>query len=674
MKLTKYGLITSLPNDLTPEPNQKTIDLLTECIPVNSTVLHAGAHIGRLTIPLAKRAKNLIAFEPQRLPYYSLCANCLQNDQSHVICLQQAVGQVTDSIRVPEINLQFPQNLGDLNLTNFYEHGNKVKMIRIDDLKLVNLHLLVLDVNSMELKALQGAQQTLRALRPTIYVRSYQDQATKLLRQLRAFQYTTLIHAITKEEIYLFSFHQDKPCPVDPDKHDLQPITRDKALIELIVPDPKDTIREINRLEDGIIENYVKMAEHLGSLHEVDKALEMLQKTHHLQPRDWRLYYKAVNILSTHGRYRDALNYAEIALNLDGPIDVTYARAILLGALGRHHEAIACYNQVLEFRPDDANAHFNKAIDLLKTKQYREGWAEYEWRFKTPTTALLNLNAFLPNLPMWEGQILHNKRILLFLEQGVGDQIQMLRYIKDVKALGATTVVSCYPAMERLLKTIKEIDEVVVHKDDISLPEVKCDYMQSLMSLPRIFDVDDVSLTRPDCPYIKVKKTNRFCDVSKQIGKKVGICWAGNETHALDYCRSCKLEHFQCLQQPGITLVNLQMSQSNRYWVNQGYIDLLAGADITCIDPTPKIRDFKDTADLLRSLDLVVTVDTSVAHLAGAMGVPCWVALGQNSDWRWGTEGSETLWYPSLRLFRGDKWSEVFYNIKEALNELNITR
>ena len=699
IKSCKNGLMSFNTNDLYVgrslqeygEFSEKEADLYRAIVKPGDSVLDIGANIGVFSLVFGKLvgpAGTVMAFEPQRIPYYTLCGNMVINELTNVLCMQFAVSNTSGTIHVPELDPRAPNNFGGLSLCEPTESfGHSVKKVRIDDFNLPRCDFIKIDVEGMEVEVLLGATETIDRCRPVIYAEcDRQEKTTELIMTIRKRGYKTSVHApfiynpenfagnptnvfSNQASISIFAYPNEKDCPIDPKQFDMFEVGRDRTFRIAGAP-PQDSMRVINETEYNIIQGYCLMAEtYSEKMFNVDKAMYYLEKAIEINPDDWRLYNKALPILGRFTKFEEALVYANTAIDKGGNIDVVFNKAIILGAIDRLEESIECYDQVLEFRPEDPECNFSRALELLKLGRFKEGWEGYEWRFKRGSQAVREMIGFLPVKPKWNGEPLDGKKILLYIEQGAGDQIHFIRYAKMVKERGGHVIAACYPALEKIVRDIEGIDEVVVHGDDISLPvDLDCDFIQSIMSLPRIFGANETNI--PGDTYIKVRKTKKFSDLDNESAFLIGICWAGSEIHPRDYWRSCELKQFNILTDlQDVKFVNLQMSSSKRIWQQCGNVDLIDGAVVPMIDVRERIIDFRDTADLINRLDLVITVDTSIAHLAGAMGKPTWVALGHNTDWRWGMEGERTPWYPSMRLFRGNSWEENFTNIKKALEK-----
>ncbi|MFV1977194.1 MAG: glycosyltransferase family 9 protein, partial [Candidatus Scalindua sp.] len=312
-------------------------------------------------------------------------------------------------------------------------------------------------------------------------------------------------------------------------------------------------------------------------------------------------------------------------------------------------------------KPDFALAHVNISFVLLLTENFKQGWQEYEWRLRikgrTPKTLLK---------PLWDGSSLNGKSILVYTEQGFGDSIQFVRYLPMVKAQNGRVIVECQQSLCRLLKNCDGIDEIIekTHNDEAPM---QIDVHVPLLSLAGIFDVNMDSISSY-VPYIKpdpvlVSEWNTILDHDSNF--KVGIVWASDPKNKNIYHKkSCKLNDFESISGiPGLSFYSLQKGPASAEVHNSP-----KGMKIISLDN--ELNDFADTAAVIANLDLVISVDTAVAHLTGAIGKPVWTLLPFASDWRWLLKHKDSPWYPSMRLFRqyqpGD-WGGVFDKVKQAL-------
>jgi tetratricopeptide (TPR) repeat protein/glycosyltransferase involved in cell wall biosynthesis len=326
-----------------------------------------------------------------------------------------------------------------------------------------------------------------------------------------------------------------------------------------------------------------------------------------------------------------------------------------LKSQGKVQEAIDCYRRVLAIDPHHASAHNNLGHALLLSGDLPQGFAENEWRWQ-----VANYKPPRPPLPqpMWDGSDLSGKTILLYAEQGFGDTIQFIRYVPLVAQRGGTVIVECQPLLVRLLQTVAGIDRVIPRGE--VLP--KFDVQAPLLSLPHLFGTT-LDRVPAEISYLSAKSSELKLGESP-VQFKVGLVWAGSPTNRNDRHRSCRFADLApLLQIPGVCFYSLQ--KGDRASELQQ-----CSAATSVIDLSDQLNDFADTAAAVAQLDLVISVDTAVAHLAGALGKPVWLMLCTDPDWRWLLDRSNSPWYPTVRLFRqshaGD-WSTVIAEIQQTL-------
>ena len=320
------------------------------------------------------------------------------------------------------------------------------------------------------------------------------------------------------------------------------------------------------------------------------------------------------------------------------PVPLT-TRSTALLALGKVSEAEVCCSQALDKDPNFAEAHWNLALTLLLQGKFREGWQEYEWRWlKESFTSPLRHT----DIPLWDGSSPEGKNILLHAEQGFGDAMQFVRYALLVAGLGGKVLIECHPPLVSLFQEIKEFDAVI----PFGTPCSPCDWQAPFISLPRIFET--VLETIPSqTPYLKAPSdriaTWRRLMANHQKEFKIGLAWKGKNYP--DALRSCALLDFAPLAGKSAVIFSLQIGSGAEEITRppQG---------LNIVDLTPHIHDFADTAAMIDQLDLVISIDTAVAHLAGALGKPVFVMLPYAPDWRWMIGRSDSPWYPTMRLFR----------------------
>lgn len=335
---------------------------------------------------------------------------------------------------------------------------------------------------------------------------------------------------------------------------------------------------------------------------------------------------------------------------------------VILQKMNRLQEAEHYFRQAVSIGQKHVNSHFNLALVLLLQGKFVEGWKEYEWRYRIKGRTPVEHTQ-----PEWNGSTLMDKIILVQAEQGFGDTFQFVRYLPLVRAMGGRVILECQSGLQRLLHQSGLCDEIIQRTATGQL-DIPFDVHIRLLSLPRVFGTN-LATVPADVPYLQAEAWNaerwrkRF---SHDASFKVGIVWAGRPTHEDDQNRSMPLHFFVRLGEvPDVALYSLQKGVAvealNQLPVAHSVINL-----------DNELEDFADTAAAITQLDLVITVDTSVAHLAGALGCPVWVLLPYAPDWRWLTEREDCPWYPSMRLFRqvaSGEWEEVFTRIKDALCE-----
>jgi Tfp pilus assembly protein PilF len=321
-------------------------------------------------------------------------------------------------------------------------------------------------------------------------------------------------------------------------------------------------------------------------------------------------------------------------------------------------EALASYERALGIKPDHAEAHWNQALTWLLMGNFQQGWPEYEWRWKKSNSPA----GGLPQ-PLWDGSPLKGHAILLHAEQGLGDTLQFIRYAPLVKERGGKVIVECQPPLLRLLGSCPGIDQLVAQGS--GLPEFE--FHAPLLSLPHILGTTLATIPA-ETPYL-------FADDAlvehwrQELGSpqafKIAIAWQGALGNVRDAERSVSLVEFAPLAEvAGVQLISLQKGPGSEQISQAG--DRLAVMDMGAKTPA----DFMDTAAILRNVDLVVTVDTALAHLAGALGVQVWVVLPFYPDWRWLLDRADSPWYPTMRLFRQTErgnWQQVFDRMRTAL-------
>ncbi|MBD2121379.1 tetratricopeptide repeat protein [Trichocoleus sp. FACHB-262] len=325
---------------------------------------------------------------------------------------------------------------------------------------------------------------------------------------------------------------------------------------------------------------------------------------------------------------------------------------------GNFDQALACYERAIQLEPQRAIYHWNRSLLLLRSGDLDIGFSEFEARCQ--------MKALAPHSfpqPLWDGTNLQGRSILLHSEGGFGDTLQFVRYTPLVAERGGSVKIVAPQPLLRLLNTLAGVDQVISWEAD--LPDF--DVHIPLMSLPHLFRTS-LETIPASIPYLSPPEVLPFTLESlPNTFLKVGLTWGGNPEYGRDRSRSCLLEQFlPLLEIPEVTFYSLQKGPKAAELTN-------FPGEIALQNLSDRIHDFSDTAAAIAQLDLVITTDTSVAHLAGALGYPVWVLLNFVPDWRWFTDSDRTPWYPTMRLFRQTKlgdWSDVFERVNQALQNL----
>ncbi len=399
----------------------------------------------------------------------------------------------------------------------------------------------------------------------------------------------------------------------------------------------------------------------LKEMKRLDEAESLLARATAIDPANPKLWCNYAAIFEARGHYARMRELAEHACTLDP----TYPEAWNLLAngemeAGRYDEAIALYEKARAFDPYNSNANWNLALLWLLKGDFARGWPQFEWR-KRLQSAVIDRADYAG--VEWDGSPLAGRDILLHTEQGVGDAFQFVRFAAQLKASGARRVyLECPYPIVPLLSGVRGLDGVVAR----GVPLPAFDVHANLMSLPGLLGTTLDSIPA-DVPYIPVEPRTVGARVDAPAGTlTVGFVWAGNPLHGRDFLRSAPLESFRELAAiDGVKFFSLQKGDAAERELAAHPIDGV-------VDLAGDLRDFRDTAAVLQALDLVITVDTSVAHLAGALGRPTWLLLPHVPDFRWLLDRTDSPWYPTMRIFRQPEprdWESVFDAVAIALRE-----
>ena len=413
-------------------------------------------------------------------------------------------------------------------------------------------------------------------------------------------------------------------------------------------------------LRPNLIEAIFNRGNTLNGLKRYDDALAAYERTLALQPGHAGAHYNRATTLHEIGRYEEALTSHDRALALQPDFPKALSnRGATLYELRRHGEALASYDRAIALQPDFPEAHWNAASLRLLAGDFARGWAEYEWRWKYEAMALAKRNFAQP---LWCGEALNGETILLHAEQGLGDTIQFARYAPLVAARGGRVILEVDRRLHEVMTSLSGVTQVVSRGDTLPNFDRHC----PLLSLPLAFGTEFETI--PSSTSYLSAPSQKVTDWGIRLGAKgrrqVGLIWSGNPAHKRDQNRSVGLSTLLPILHTGATFVSLQKD------IRPADAAVLAQrGDI--VEFADKLGDFSDTAALMAQLDLIISVDTSTAHLAGALGRPVWILLPYLPDWRWLLDRDTSPWYPTARLFRQDEtrdWNRVVQHVCTALS------
>lgn len=434
-------------------------------------------------------------------------------------------------------------------------------------------------------------------------------------------------------------------------------------------------LRKAFALNPAQVETHIAWCQFRAAEHDQAGAWQWLRWALARQPD----HAEAVNmygiLLHNAGRFAEAVKCFSQAEAL-GNLAAASNRGNSLLDLGRMDEALRAHEMAVERAPESAGANYNLALTRLRLGDWRRGWPDYEarWNFREVHRA--------PRIfkqPRWQGEPLEGRRVLLHAEQGLGDTIQFCRYATLVAARGGVPILQVQSAAERLMLSLPVVRSGQAETARLGAKPPQFDLECPLLSLPAIFSTTVETVPWPGAylgaePYLACQKKAQFPDLrfhpSPHIGERplrIGLAWAGNPRYKADGQRSTNLKTLlSLLRTPGITWISLQKGAAAEQLAS-------LPSDVFVWDRCSHDRDLAETAALAATLDLIITTDTCIAHLAGAMGKPVWILLPHLSDWRWMQEIEVTPWYPTARLFRqrtpGD-WAGVVDHMTGELSSL----
>jgi Flp pilus assembly protein TadD len=408
------------------------------------------------------------------------------------------------------------------------------------------------------------------------------------------------------------------------------------------------------RLNPKFFEVLVNLGALLSGAGRLNEAISALTDAVRLRADFPELYVNLSNALRENWQIDDAIRAGEKALALKpGLTEAHLCIGAALACKGEFDLAISIYRQAIKIRPDFAAAHLNLGLALLVTGNIEQGWPEYEWRQRCP--AALPPRKF--SQPIWTGEKLDGKTILLHAEQGFGDAIHFVRYVPMVAEKGGKILLECQPVLVQLFRQVAGIERIIPSGAELGRFDLHC----PLPSLPFVFKTtfDSIPAKIPYLsadPQIAESWRQRIDRSGKHL--EIGLVWAGSAENRNDRNRSIALSKFSAL------------NASDRFRFHSLQIaPPPADAGFAVVDWSSHLKNFADTAGVIANLDLVISVDTSVAHLAGAMGKKAWLLLPFPPDWRWMLDRTDSPWYPTFHLFRQEKpgdWDAVIRRLPLA--------
>jgi Tfp pilus assembly protein PilF len=422
-----------------------------------------------------------------------------------------------------------------------------------------------------------------------------------------------------------------------------------------------DLIRRAIALDPNSSGAHSNLGSALKGKGQLDEAIAAYRRAIALNPNLSEAHNNLGNALKDKGQLDEAIAAFRQAIAVNPNLPEAHNNlGIVLRDTGHIDEAIAAYRRAIMIKPDDARVHWNLAILLLSMARFAEGWEEFEWRLKDATKRLRrDFGA-----PQWNGEDLSGKTLLTHTEGGYGDAFHFIRYVPLLRGRAKKMILECDSSLVGLFSNLPGVDQIIARGQ--TLPAF--DYHIPLQSLPRLFKTDLTNIPNA-VPYLHVPLENRsHCKerVQNDGRLKVGLVWAGS-AKPRDDRRTRGLDVFAPLgQTPGVRFFSLQKGPES---------SLARPPGLELVDFTDDLNDFMDSAALIENLDLVISVDTSVAHLAGALAKPVWVLIPFSADFRWLMDRTDSPWYPTMRLFRqkrrGD-WTSVGAEVAAALKTVRF--
>jgi tetratricopeptide (TPR) repeat protein len=415
-------------------------------------------------------------------------------------------------------------------------------------------------------------------------------------------------------------------------------------------------------LNPGFVEAYIELGNVFSDQHNLVEAFECFRRAAQCEPKSAEAYCNLGNSLAAMDRFEDAQAAYHTAIELKPDFALAYTcLGKSLSYSGDFPAAILALEKAIQLNPQLGVAHHALAVELLRLGDFRGGLVEYEWR-NEPLSAILSKAP--KSAVRWDGGDIHGQTIFIHGEQGFGDNLQFVRYVPMLKERGGRVILGCRPELLRLFKSCLNVEKVISTGDPFPTFDCHC----PIGSLPMAFGTELNSIPA-SVPYLNADPV--FVQAwAEKLGPRsevlrIGLAWAGNPDFEDDRRRSLNLTQLSPLADTrNVVFFSLQKGPPASQLAS-------APLEMTLIDVGSELTDFADTAAAMASLDLIITTDTSVAHLAGALGMPVWVMLPHVPSWRWLVHREDSPWYPTMRLFRqpslGD-WDSVIARVLDALS------
>ncbi len=418
-----------------------------------------------------------------------------------------------------------------------------------------------------------------------------------------------------------------------------------------------DEYRRSIKLNPQAPDVYNNLGVVLRSLSFPEAAIICYQKCLSLRPESMGLYSNIGNAHRDLGNYKLSVKYHNKSIKIAPKNPEAYFNlGLALRDLGKLQQSLDAFSKTLHLNPNHDKCKWDQALTLLTMGDYKNGFDQYESRWNLEKMPMRQFSR-----PQWTGEDISGKKLLVYQEQGFGDMIQFARFIPMVKKICTEVFIEVQPELHSLFLSLEGADTILSKGSEF--PDF--DFCIPMMSLFKCLKLGKKHIYQQKSYLGNTQNSKQIVLNKNKQNKRVGIVWAGKPSHKNDKNRSCSFKEFlKLLSLKGIDVFSLQKGPRTSDIKKFGCESLIT-------DLNPTIRDFSDTAQLISELDLLISVDTAVAHLGGAMGRPVWLLLPYSPDWRWMRDTKKSLWYPSITLFRQKKpndWDSVLAEVQKELS------